>query len=112
MYYKIILDLIHKDSFNMDKKEVLIDILTQLEPIWNLAKWLKILVENWNLWDSMLDILIQAIQWAVHTVKSEKDKEKIQKWLGIMQKIKEIELNNSEQDEKDLKELDKMLENF
>lgn len=96
----------------MDKKEILIKILTQLEPIWNLAKWLKSLVETWTLWDNMLDILIEAVQWAVHTVKSKKDREKIQKWLDVMQKIKKMEEKSKEQDEKDLEELDKMLDNF
>ena len=41
----------------MDKKEYLQKILTQLEPIRDLAKWLRILVEEWNLWDNVLDVI-------------------------------------------------------
>lgn len=96
----------------MDKKEYLQKILTQLEPIRDLAKWLKILVEEWNLWNDILDILINAVQWAINTAKSELDKQKLQKWLDALNKMKEMEEESKMQDEKDLEELDKMLANI
>ena len=96
----------------MDKKEYLQKILTQLEPIRNLAKWLKILVDEWNLGDDILDILINAVQWAVSTAKSELDKKKLQKWLEAMQKMKQMEEESKMQDEKDLEELDEMLDSL
>ncbi len=96
----------------MDKKEYLQKILTQLEPIRDLAKWLKILVDEWNLGDDILDILINAVQWAINTAKSELDKQKLQKWLDALNKMKEMEEESKMQDEKDLEELDKMLENI
>ena len=96
----------------MDKKEYLQKILTQLEPIRDLAKWLKILVDEWNLGDDILDILINAVQWAVNTAKSELDKQKLQKWLDALNKMKEMEEESRMQDEKDLEELDKMLANI
>ena len=96
----------------MDKKEYLQKILTQLEPIRDRAKWLKILVEEWNLWNDILDILINAVQWAINTAKSELDKQKLQKWLDALNKMKEMEEESKMQDEKDLEELDKMLANI
>lgn len=96
----------------MDKKQYLSQILTQLEPIRELAKGLKILVEEWNLWDDILDVLIEAVQWAVNTAKSELDKQKLQKWLDALNKMKEMEEESRMQDEKDLEELDKMLANI
>ena len=96
----------------MDKKEYLLKVLNQLEPIRDLAKWLKILVDEWNLWDDILDILINAVQWAVNTVKSDLDREKLQRWLDALQKMKEIEDKSRIEDEKDLEELDIMLENI
>ena len=96
----------------MDKKEYLQKILTQLEPIRDLAKWLNILVEEWNLWDDVLDVLINAVQWAINTAKSEFDKQKLQKWLDALNKMKEMEEESKMQDEKDLEELDEMLENI
>ena len=73
---------------------------------------MKILVDEWNLWDDVLDILIEAVQWAVSTVKSDLDKEKLQRWLEALQKMKEMEDKSRIEDEKDLEDLDNMLENI
>lgn len=96
----------------MDKKVYLLKILTQLEPIRDLAKWLKILVEQWNLDDNVLEVLINAVQWAVSTAKSDLDKQKLQKWLDALEKMKEMEEESKMQDEKDLEELDKLIDSF
>ena len=96
----------------MAKKEYLLKVLTQLEPIRNLAKWLKVLVEQWKFDENILDILIEAVQWAVDTAKSDLAKEKLQKWLDVMKKMEEIEEKSKIQDKKDLEELDQMLENI
>ena len=87
-------------------------ILVQLEPIRDLAKWVEILVNEWDLWDDILDILIDAVQWAINTTKSEVDKQKLQKWLEFLQKMKQMEEESKLQDEKDLAELDKILDSF
>ena len=96
----------------MNKKEYLQKILVQLEPIRDLAKWLKILVDEWNLWDDVLEVLINAVQWAVSTAKSEMDKEKLQKWLDALNKMKQMEEESKMQDEKDLEELDNLIDSF
>ena len=96
----------------MDKKQYLLKVLAQLEPIRNLAWWLKFLVEEWNLGDKTLDALIEAVQWAISVSKSELDKEKLQKWLEALQKMKDMEENSKMQDEKDLEELDKIIDSF
>lgn len=96
----------------MDKKEYLKKILTQLEPIRNLARWLNLLVEEGNLWDDVLDVLINAVQWAINTAKTDLDKNKLQKWLDALQKMKQMEEDSKLQDERDLEELDKLIDNF
>ena len=96
----------------MDKKEYLQKILTQLEPIRDLAKWLRILVEEWNLWDNVLDVIINAVQWAVNTAKTDLSKQKLQKGLDAMEKMKQMEMESKTQDEKDLYELDCMINDF
>ena len=96
----------------MNKKEYLQKILTQLEPIRDLAAGLKILVDEWNLWEDVLDILINAVQWAVNTAKTDLDKQKLQKWLNAMEKMKQIENESKSQDERDLSELDRMIDDF
>lgn len=96
----------------MDKKDYLIKILEQLEPIWNLAKWLKILVEMWHLDENLLDVVAQAIQWAIHTVKDNVSKKKLRKSLNYLEKLKQMENNSKIQDEKDLVKLDEMIANM
>ena len=94
----------------MDNKKYLIKILTQLEPIWNLAKWLRIFVEQWHLDNNILDIITQAIEWALHATKDKLAKQKLQKWLNALQKLREMEAESRKKDEEDLAELDRMLE--
>ena len=96
----------------MDKKEYLEKILTKLEPIRDLAKWLKILVNEWNLWDDVLDVLINAVQWAINAAKTDLEKQKLQKWLDVMEKMKQMEVESRTQDERDLVELDRMIDGF
>ncbi len=96
----------------MDKKEYLLKILTQLEPIRDLAKGLKILVDMGNLDNNTLDVLINAVQWAVSTAKSELDKKKLQKGLNALNKMKQMEEESKMQYEKDLAELDTLIDSF
>lgn len=96
----------------MWKKEYLSRVLAQLEPVWDLAKWLKMLVADWNLWDNVLDMLITLVQWAVNSAKNEREKAKLQKWLNFLQKMKQMEEESKMQDQRDLAKLERMLENF
>ena len=94
----------------MTQKDYLIKILEQLEPVWSLARWLKILVNGWHLDNNLIDTLIEAIQWAVHTAKTDLDKQKLQKWLDALQRMRQMEAEARKREEQDLEELDKMLE--
>lgn len=96
----------------MNKKEYLIKLLGQLEPVWNLAKWLKILLSAEHFDDNVLDVIIQAIEWAIHTAKDEIAKKKLENSLTALQKLKQMESESVAHDEKDLAELDKILENI
>jgi len=68
------------------------------------------LVEQWHLDDNLIDTITQAVEWAVHTTKDQLAKEKLQKWLDALQKLKQLEAESKAKDEQDLAELDKMLE--
>ena len=96
----------------MTKKEYLLKILEQLEPIWELAPGLKILVEQWALWDDVLDTLIWAVESGIHSARSEAAKLKMKKWLDALERMKQIEKHSALQDQKDLEELDKLIDNF
>jgi len=96
----------------MNKKEYLIKLLEQLSPMWSLAKWFKVIVEQWELQDSVIDMLMEAIQWAVHTVKDEFAQEKLQKWMTYLQEMKNIEDQEKMEDEAELQKLDQLLQDF
>ena len=94
----------------MTQKEYLIKILEQLEPVWSLARWLKILVNGWHLDNNLIETITEAIEWAIHTAKSDIDKKKLQKWLDALQRMRQMEEEARKKEEQDLEELDKMLE--
>lgn len=96
----------------MTKQEYLLKILDQLEPIWELATGLKVVVEQGGLWDDVLDTLIWAVESWIHAARSEVAKEKMKKWLDALQRMKQIEKQSAMQDEKELEELDKLIEDF
>lgn len=96
----------------MTKKDYLIRILESLESIWDLAPGLKILVEQWALWDDTLDTLISAVESGIHSARSEVAKLKMKKWLDALDKMKQIEKQSAMQDEKELMELDKLIDDL
>ena len=96
----------------MTKKEYLLKILENLESVWDLAPWLKIVVEQWALWDDVLDILIGAVESGIHSARSEVSKMKMKKWLDALEKMKQMEKQSDLQDEKELAQLDKMIDDF
>lgn len=96
----------------MTKKEYLLKILEQLEPIWELAQSLKMIVSHWALWDDVLDVLIWSVESWIHAASSELAKQKMKKWLDVLQRMKQMEQQSAMKDEKDLEELDNLINNF
>lgn len=96
----------------MTKKDYLLKILEQLEPIWELASGLKIVVDQWALWDDVLDTLIGAVESGIHSARSEVARVKMKKWLDALERMKEIEKQSAMQDEKELAELDRLIDDF
>lgn len=96
----------------MTKKEYLLKILEQLESVWDLASGLKVVVEQWALWDDVLDTLIESVESGIHSARSEVTKLKMKKWLDALEKMKQMEEKSAMQDEKELEELDKIIDSF
>lgn len=93
----------------MTKKEYLLRILEQLESVWDLAPGLKVVVEQWALWDDVLDVLIESIESGIHSARSEVAKAKMKKWLDALERMKQMEEKSALQDEKELAELDNLI---
>lgn len=96
----------------MNKKEYLIKLLEQLSPVWSLAKWFKIIVEQWELDDSILEMLIEAIKWAIYVVKNDIAKWKLEKWMTYIEEMKDIEKKENMEDSQELQKLDQLLQDF
>lgn len=96
----------------MTKKEYLLKILENLESVRDLASGLKVVVDQWALWDDVLDTLIESVESGIHSARSEVTKLKMKKWLDALEKMKQMEQKSAMQDEKELEELDKLIDNF
>ena len=96
----------------MAKKEYLIRVLEKLESVRDLAPGLKILVENGALWDDTIDTLISAIESSIHSARSEITRMKMKKWLDTLTRMKKFEQQSAMQDERELVELDNLIDNF
>ena len=102
----------NKTENKMTKKEYLLKILENLESVWDLASGLKVVVEQWALWDDILDTLIESVESGIHSAKSEVSQLKMKKWLDVLTKMKQMEEQSAMQDEKELEELDKLIDSF
>ncbi len=68
-----------------------------------------LLIENNQVTDEMIDSLYLFFQNAIQQTKNTREKMKLEKWLSVLQKIKEIEDQNKIQDQKDIDDLDSIL---
>ena len=87
------------------KKALLIQILNKLKPHRELADGILALIESWYANDKAVDGLIHVISNSIRTLKDGEQKTVLQKWLEMVQKIKDMEENEKMSEE----ELDKLL---
>lgn len=94
----------------MNNKEFLLKTLNTLSKTWD---WATILIQNLeanNYDEKTIDFLAEQMRNSINEVKDESVKEQIWKWLDIIKKIAEME--KSESDEDDVKNLEAMLDNL
>ena len=96
----------------MTKKQYILKLLTALQWTWSLAEGLKILVEGNVFDDSTEQALFDILSKAVDEVTDLEAKEKLQKSVAFLQKLKATEMESKKKDEEDIQELDSMLENL
>lgn len=93
----------------MDKKQYILTLLNNLLDTWAPAAWLKELVESWAFDDAGIDVLIQTFKDAIKKTKDETQKTKLQQSVQFLEKLKETEIKEQEQDAKDIEALDKLI---
>jgi len=89
----------------MNKKDLLIRVLTKLQPYWDSADALLIVVENYDLPDSMLDIVLKPINAAVGRLANKKMQHALQQQLDTIKQIHVQEEQERIHDEDDANRL-------
>ncbi|NOZ44036.1 MAG: hypothetical protein GXP45_02660 [bacterium] len=90
---------------NTNAKEYVLALLSAFEGQRALAKGLKVLVQNSQIDDKMIDGLAQIFQALVQKAKTQKDQETYQKAIDFLDKVKLNELKKQVQEGMDLDEL-------
>jgi hypothetical protein len=93
----------------MNKKEYVLRMLDTLQNTWPLAKGLKVLVNANPLDTTIVDLLITTFKETIKTLDDEKQQESLKKATSFLEKLKEKEHESTEQDQKDINELEGML---
>ena len=94
----------------MSKKEYILKVLDALIGIWPLARGLRILVDGNALDEKTIDNLIGLLSKTIATIQeNDESKIKLQKSKDAIEKIKQIEREQHNQDTKTLEDLDIMI---
>ena len=88
------------------KKQLLIKVLTKLKPYRNLAEGILALIESSYVDNQTIDGIIRLINQSMKRVKKARQKVAMQKWLALVQRIKDREEKEKQISDK---ELDKLL---
>ena len=88
------------------KKQLLIKVLTKLKPYRNLAEGILALIESSYVDNQTIDGIIRLINKSMKRVKKARQKVAMQKWLALVQRIKDREEKEKQISDK---ELDKLL---
>jgi len=92
----------------MNKKEYILKILNALLDARPLAQDLKVLVNSGTLNDESIDALVNIFQKTIQDLKGSQNKEKLEKSMELVQKVKDLEHGWQEQVDHD-EHIDKLL---
>ena len=87
------------------KKQLLLKVLTKLQPYRNLAEGLIALVDSKYIDEKTIDGLLVIINQSIKNVKETKSKEKMVQAVEIVEKIKHSEEMEKEKESEDIEEL-------
>ena len=97
----------------MNKKKYLLALLAKIsDDVLPVRNDIISLLESGVLWDAFMDVLVPIFLEAQKNALSETNKEQLQKSIAFLQKIQSMESKDRENDEKDIIELDQMLESI
>ncbi|MFA6255745.1 MAG: hypothetical protein WC606_01050 [Candidatus Absconditabacterales bacterium] len=94
----------------MPKKEYILRLLEKLKNTRPIAQGLSFLVQANAVDEYLLDIIIKTIEVSMQTIDDENVKEKLEKAKTFLETMKAKEILSKQQDQKDIQELDIMLQ--
>lgn len=73
---------------------------------------MKLLLERDKFSDQLLDVFIDAVKGAIHQTKQKSEKEKLLKWLNILEQLKEREKKEEKLNEEECLHIENMINDF
>ena len=92
----------------MQKKEQILELLNMIKDDFPVARWLIALINLWKMSDELVDSLLQLFKEALENVKTKEGKKMISNAIKNLEKLKNMEANDSDNEE--LEELEKNLD--
>jgi len=93
----------------MNKKEYVLRMLDVLQNNWPLARGLKILVNANPFDETLINLLINTFKETIKVLDDQKQQESLKKATNFLEKLKEQEHESTQQDQKDIDQLDAMI---
>lgn len=96
----------------MSKKEYILKLLDKFMNVREPAKGIKLLVESNTIDDLTINQLYNTFSKAVKNIVERWNKEKLERGMVFLEKLKSMEAKAGKEDAQDLKELDSMLQDI
>lgn len=94
----------------MTKKEYILKLLDVISPnVLPIAWDIRLLIEADEISDELIDSLVLIFKNAIDTTTNQREKEKLEKWVNILNALKQREENSKIQDQVDIENLDNLL---
>jgi len=85
------------------KKEILLQILSNLTEFWTEAKWLYNFVESLKFEDNnIIEELLEIIENSVDKIKNQENQKIMKKWVNIIKNIQKLEEKEIEEELKNI----------
>lgn len=96
----------------MDKKQYVLKVLDAVKDAWDMAPWLKILVENNAIDDKVIDTLVSLFRDVAAKTTNQQAKVALEKSATLVGNLHEKEQIDHEKDLADLADLESMFKNM
>jgi len=94
----------------MNKRDFIVKLLLTLKDDWPIAQWLITLVEEDVFDNEAIDALVHIFSESMKTIVDKDKREKVQKWIDVLERLKTMEEKEREVEKGELEDLEHMLD--